>query len=420
MDRIWISRPSKHITGEITLEGSKSISNRLLIIKALSGSSAIPENLSISRDTRILNRLLEENGPVLDAEDCGTAFRFLTAFLCLRPGEQLLTGSPRMLERPVQPLVDALNSIGARIGYTEKEGFPPLRIGRASFGAASEIRIPAHISSQFISALCLIAPYLPGGCSILLTGKISSLPYIEMTLHLMKVCGVDSRFDLPAKSIFIREQKYTLPSYYKTESDWSAAAFYYTLLSMAETGSSLQLKGLFRHSFQGDAAIAETGRFFGIDTEFTDEGISIRKNSSAGASRFTFDFSHCPDLAQAVMVMCAANGTEAELTGLSSLKIKETDRILAMQNELGKFNIGVKELTGADGKVVLAGEFHFDSPVSVETYQDHRTAMSLAGLSLYHTLEIRNPLVVNKSYPGFWNDLEKIGFHIGRDAGKAS
>lgn len=411
MDIIRLSRHSKYISGEINLEGSKSISNRLLIIQALSHSSVSLSNLSISSDTQILNRLLHKQQSVRDAEDCGTAFRFLTAYFCIQPGEQTLTGSVRMLERPIQPLVDALREMGANIEYLGIYGYPPLKIGQSSFGEWNEIQIPAHISSQFISAICLIAPCLRNGCKIMLKGKINSLPYIDMTLRLMKACGVRSHFDLSTQSIIIKEQQYTLPPEYTIESDWSAAAFYYVILSIAEKGSVLKLNGLFRKSSQGDAVIAEIGHSFGILTEFSDKGILISKvKSIATDSEFNFDFSHCPDLAQPIMVMCAANQIKATLTGLASLKIKETDRIAAMKNELNKFNIQLKLIEGLEEGITLKGKFIFNSQVSVETYYDHRMAMSLAPLSMYHTLDIQNPVVVNKSYPGFWKDLEKIGF----------
>ncbi len=415
MDIIEISHHSKNIKGEVFLEGSKSISNRLLIIQALSGNTSTKINhLSASNDTIVLQRMLNQPGDFIDAEDCGTAFRFMTAYLCLQQGEQVLSGSERLKERPIAPLVDALREAGAQIEYLEKEGFAPLRIGKGNFKAPNIFTITAHISSQFISALCLIGPRLAGGCTIILKGKMSSLPYIEMTLNIMRDCGVQVDFDQQSQIINIKEQDYILRVEYQVEADWSAAAFYYSIVNCAEIGSELFLHGLRQDSNQGDVKIVEIGEFFGIETVYTEEGIRIRKvRAEARSTLFSFDFSHCPDLAQAVMVMCAAAGVKGEFNGLESLYVKETNRVEAMKQELAKFSIVLQEDRERVGCAKLSGKFQFDTPIRIETYQDHRIAMAFAPLAMIHTLEISNPAVVRKSYPGFWEDLKGLGFANG-------
>ena len=414
MDIIEISHHSKSIKGEVFLEGSKSISNRLLIIQALSGNlSSKIFHLSESNDTLVLKRMLNEKGNFIDAEDCGTAFRFMTAYLCLQEGERILSGSERLKERPISPLVNTLSEAGGQIEYLEEVGFAPLRIKKGNFIPPNIFTIPAHISSQFISALCLIGPRLAGDCSIILKGKMNSLPYIEMTLNIMRECGVRVDFDQHLQTINIKEQDYILPAEYQVEADWSAAAFYYSIINCAELGSDLHLRGLMRESLQGDAKIVEIGEFFGIETVYTEEGIRIRKaRAEARSTLFSYDFSHCPDLAQTVMVMCAAAGIAGEFTGLDSLHLKETNRVEAMKRELAKFSIELKEDKERTGCVELSGTFKFDSPICIETYKDHRIAMSFAALVLINKLEISDPAVVRKSYPGFWEDMRKLGFKV--------
>ncbi len=396
----------------IRLAGSKSISNRVLIIRALAQSDFPIHALANAQDTQLLRELLASPAKVRDAGPAGTTFRFLTAYLAMQSGIQILTGSERMKQRPIGILVDALRTLGARIDYLEKEGFPPLRIGDPDrFGRVNHLAIPASTSSQYISALLMIAPVLPNGLSLELVGSIVSRPYIEMTLGLMQAFGIAYRWE--GNRIDIDHQAYQTLAAFTIEADWSAASYYYATLALADSGA-IALQGLFPNSLQGDSIIAELMRKFGIETTFLPGLQSIRLTKSPTVSypkTFEHDFLRCPDLAQTLAVVCAGTGVQGRFSGLQTLRIKETDRIAALQAELSKVGVNMKEDQGRPGHFLIRGKAVMQEPM-FETYDDHRMAMAFAPLGLRAPVRITDPGVVGKSYPDFWTDLRKIGFDI--------
>lgn len=405
VEKLILNNHSGKITCEITPPASKSESNRVLIINALAGNAGELKNLSNARDTQTMIRLLRSDDKVLDVIDAGTTMRFLTAYLAVTGQERELTGTARMRERPIKLLVDALRNLSARIDYKEKEGFPPLLIKPFSTEQvkASHIKIKGDVSSQYITALLMIAPLLPEGMKLELEGKVGSAPYIAMTLSLMKHFGVTS--DWKENIITIAPQKYK-PAFYEVESDWSAASYWYSITALADE-ASVFLKGYKKDSFQGDRIGADIMDKLGVKTTFKTDGILLEKKSAE--KNFEHDFTDCPDLAQTVAVVCAAKGITGTLKGLESLRIKETDRIAALQNELGKFGARLTELVPDREYRVESGNFSVNGQ-SVATYHDHRMAMAFAPLALRGKLEIEDPEVVNKSYPHYWEDLRKAGF----------
>ncbi len=417
MNAICVSCQNKNIYGEITLSGSKSISNRVLLIQALSSVQFNIENLSDSDDTKIMQYLLQSDKIELDAHHAGTTYRFLTAYLATKEGSQWLSGSERMTQRPVKALVDALNYLGANIEYVGKVGYPPLKISTPESRWKHEISLPADISSQFISALLLIAPTLTNGLIIHLEGNIVSRPYIEMTISIMNYFDINVHWE--DQTITIVPQKYQPKDFY-VEADWSAASYYYTIAAFSES-ADIVLKGLHQNSIQGDSAIVEIGNKFGIETIFGNQQIRlVKKSKYTIPDYFEYDFIKVPDLTQSVSVMCAGLGTTALFSGLQTLRIKETDRIIALQKEHMKMNVFLNKLPARfskkseieyfmqEGKSELnAGEGQI-----VETYQDHRMAMAFAPLGLFFPVNINEPKVISKSYPSFWKDLITLGFNI--------
>ena len=348
-----------------------------------------------------------------NAEDAGTVMRFLTGYLAATGRHTQLTGTPRMLERPIGVLVDALRELGAAIDYVGREGYPPLRLNGwnpASATAAPdndlpELSVRGDISSQYISALLMVGPTLPHGLRLRLTGKVGSRPYIRMTLALMQHFGADCR-DL-GTVVEARPGRYQ-PTDYAVESDWSAASYWYAMVALAPAGSWLTLPGLRRYSWQGDQAIVGTMEKLGVATEYVQDG--VRLTQTGAATPFTQDFTDCPDLAQTVAVVAAALGVSVLMTGLESLRIKETDRIFALQTELANFGAFLTEETEGYFRV-STGTFQV-SGQTVATYHDHRMAMAFAPLALLGPLVIEAPQVVRKSYPQFWQELEKAGFTV--------
>ena len=409
---LTISRPEGKLSGEITLAGSKSISNRALIIRALSGEDFPIHKLANAKDTVLLNALLKSEDSTRDAGAAGTTFRFLTAYLSMQPGEQILTGTERMKQRPVGVLVEALRKLGARIDYLEEEGYPPLRIGASDqFGKVNKLTIAANTSSQYISALLMLAPVLPGGLRLELEGKIVSRPYIEMTLSLMQYFGVSHEWQ--GQSIIVPHQAYQGRPF-TVEADWSAASYYYAMAAIAPE-TSLRLNGLFEDSVQGDAVLSEMMNDFGVQTTFDETGVTLTKAAhTAIPDEFAWDFLKCPDLAQTLAVCCAALGVQGTFCGLETLRIKETDRILALQQELQKVNANLVELppTGERTYYQVQGKTLFKAKPVFETYEDHRMAMAFAPLAMQHPISIEEPDVVVKSYPDFWKDLQGLGYVI--------
>lgn len=396
------------LTGQVELSGSKSISNRVLIIRALCTESFPIHKLAAADDTRLLNELLLSGASILDAGPAGTTFRFLTAYLSLQSGEQVLTGSERMKKRPIGLLVEALRSLGANISYLEKEGYPPLKIGEPEegFGNAGRISIPANTSSQYISALLMIAPVLPEGLQLELVGKIVSRPYIEMTLQLMAYFGVVHDWD--ANTIKILPQQYR-PKAFTVEADWSAASYFYAMAALAPE-ARLQLNGLFEESVQGDAVLVNMMEAFGVKTTFNKSGLVLEKSDIPMPQHFSQDFLRCPDLAQSLAVVCGGLGVPASFTGLETLSIKETDRMMALKTELAR--IGVEITPGGNDRMEIVGKADWKEIPEFQTYEDHRMAMAFAPLAMQHTIRISEPAVVGKSYPGFWEDITSLGFGI--------
>lgn len=386
---------------EINLPASKSISNRALILNALSYSPFDIENLADCDDTNVLLKALDSNNTTFDIGAAGTSMRFLTAFLAKTAGEWIITGSERMKNRPIKILVDALNSLGARIEYTEKEGFPPLKIlGCALMGG--EISLNGGVSSQYISALMMIAPYMINGLTIKLEGNIISVPYIRMTMQMMAEYGVKVTFE--NNIIDIRPQSYS-PVRYKVESDWSGASYWYEILSLAGKGE-IFLKGLKANSTQGDSKVAELFQQLGVNSSYEAGGVRL-SSSGQYCAKFEYDFVNEPDLAQTFAVTCCMLGIPFHFKGVQSLKIKETDRVAALITELKK--LGFVLFEPAESEMVWTGEkCDPETQISIATYEDHRMAMAFAPAALKTALSIEHPEVVSKSYPTFWDDFAKL------------
>ena len=391
----------KEINLQINLPSSKSISNRALILNALAYSPYDIQNLSDCDDTRVTVKALDSNDTTFDIGAAGTAMRFLTAFLSKTVGEWVITGSERMKNRPIKLLVDALTTLGARIEYVEKEGFPPLRIfGSAMMGG--EISLNGGVSSQYISALMMIAPYMQNGLVIKLEGNVISVPYIQMTMTMMKEFGVEVAFD--KNVITILPQTYT-PIQYKVESDWSAASYWYEVLSIAGNGT-IFLSGLNQKSSQGDSKVADLFEQFGVKTEYQSEGVLLTSTGNNNA-KFEYDFVNQPDLAQTFAVTCCLKNIPFQFSGVQSLKIKETNRVAALINELAK--LGYVLFEPAEGQLAWDGaRCEPAKEISIATYEDHRMAMAFAPAALVTPLVIEELQVVSKSYPTFWTDFEKL------------
>lgn len=401
-----ITAPHRIIDAPIALPSSKSISNRLLIIQALSKQGEI-KDLSEAEDTTVLEKMLKETPSIMDVGHAGTAFRFLTAYLSMTEGEYVLTGSDRMKNRPIGILVDALRKLGADIQYTDKDGFPPLKIvGKPLQGG--NISIKSNVSSQFISALMMIAPYMRNGLNINLVGDIVSQSYIEMTASLMRSCGVEIIYD--ASQIQIPHGEYKFESII-VEKDWSAASFWYELVLLGEL-KHLLLEGVKKESIQGDVNVSELFANFGVQSRFDDLGLHLSYTTPfANNLPRIVDFKNTPDLIQPFVVSLAAKNEQYVITGSRNLTYKETDRAQALKMELAKFGAYID--VADDSILVLKGVADSITKLEVETYQDHRMAMSFAPLAvIYGELEIVNPDVVQKSYPDYWNQLVRIGFTI--------
>ncbi len=401
-----IHKPLPRLKGEIELAGSKSISNRALIIRALCPEPFQIKRLANAKDTELMQQLLaSEEEEVLDAGPAGTTFRFMTAYLSRQPGSQVLTGSERMKQRPIGVLVDALRQLGAQIEYLEQEGYPPLKIGPPSGKpGTNRLSIAANTSSQYISALLLIAPTLPEGLVLELQGKIVSRPYIEMTLSLMTHFGLS--YEWTGQTIHIAPQAYQ-SRFFTVEADWSAASYFYSLAAFSDA-PDIRLNGLFKDSVQGDSILVDIMEELGVHTEFTATGIRLTNNHQDLPLLFEYNFLRCPDLAQTLAVICAGLGVEARFTGLETLRIKETDRIAALCAELAK--VGVEWTEEQDGWHRISGQARVRDTPCFPTYEDHRMAMAFAPLAIFGDIRIEDPLVVGKSYPDFWRDLDLLGF----------
>lgn len=402
-----IKAPEERLRASVQLPASKSISNRALILNALSYSPYDIQNLSDCDDTEVMVKALNSDSRDFDIKAAGTAMRFLTAFLSKIVGEWTITGTERMKNRPIKLLVDALNSLGARIEYIEKEGYPPLRI----FGSAlqgGEISLAGGVSSQYISALLMIAPLMEKGLTLHLEGNIISRPYINLTLQLMEQFGVKATWN--GQTIKILPQEYK-PIRFTVESDWSAASYWYAIMALLKN-AEIELLGLFKNSLQGDAAGAKLFAQLGVGTAFTDRGVVLKYNGNA-VKKLIYNFVNEPDLAQTFVVTCVLLNIPFRFTGLQSLKIKETDRIEALKTELRK--LGYLLTDSNDSILEWNGErCEPEADPIIATYEDHRMAMAFApaALVLPQGLKVADPEVVTKSYPAYWEDLRRAGFAL--------
>ncbi|MBC7891424.1 MAG: 3-phosphoshikimate 1-carboxyvinyltransferase [Sphingobacteriaceae bacterium] len=409
MKNILLHHVTEPFQAEIRLPASKSEANRALILKALTGEKATITNVSEARDTQTMLRLLASTDPVADVLDAGTTMRFLTAYFAVSGQHKTLTGTPRMCERPIGILVDALRTLGADIGCTRKEGYPPLDLRGFSYSGINQLSIRGDVSSQFISALLIIAPTLPDGLTLRLTGELGSRPYIEMTLRQMAAFGVTVQTDWETATLTVPAQTYQ-PVEFAVENDWSGASYWFAMVALGPEGSELTLPGLKQDSLQGDSIVAELMTLLGVKSEFTGTGFHLRQIPPADA--FSYDFTDCPDLAQTVAVVCAAKGIPAQFSGIESLKVKETDRIKALQTELQKFGGDLREVIPNELYDVKPLNYPASSiqqhPASIHTYDDHRMAMAFAPLAMVTDVVIEEPGVVAKSFPGFWEEVGKL------------
>ncbi len=415
MSTIKISKPTSTINGTIKLDGSKSISNRVQIIRALCHDDFDIIGLSTSDDSKCLHALLADlSQDQYDAHHAGTTYRFMTAFLSMRPGTQVLTGSDRMKERPIGKLVDALRILGADIHYMEKEGYPPLKIGSPSNQKQQEVTIDASISSQYLSALLLIAPSLEHGLSLNLEGNLVSRPYLEMTLAIMEHFGVQHTWT--NNVITIAPQVYQATPF-TVEADWSAASYYFGICALQKK-SKIQLSGLHQESLQGDHKVAELYKILGVNSNWQADGTLTLEQADSDRTILDYDFIEQPDIAQTVAVSCAGMGMKGLFTGLQTLRIKETNRIAALQTELQKVAVFLTEMplrfSPKKGQqyYMLEGKANTSVVPSFATYKDHRMAMAFAPLATLFDIMIEKHEVVSKSYPDFWKDLVSLGFQI--------
>lgn len=406
MSSIVLKKSTHSFKEKIFLPSSKSESNRALIINALCDFKGDLKNLSSARDTQTMIRLLAEtDSEEANVIDAGTTMRFLTAYFSVTNQPKTMTGTERMCQRPIGILTDALTTIGVEIEFLGKNGYPPHKINGFSEQKSNRVSIKGNVSSQYISALLMVAPHLPKGLEIKLEGEIGSKPYITMTIELMKSFGVEVVADWENQLLSVLPQNYT-PISYQIESDWSGASYWYSIVALAENQDvEIELIGLKENSLQGDSAIVEIMNQLGVKSTFTNDGVLLQKTEAM--QELTWDFTNCPDLAQTIAVCCVAKGIKATFTGLESLKIKETDRVLALQNEL-------KKIGGSLIETIPMTEYQLPKVTAhaatdaIETYDDHRMAMAFAPLFQKMDIEILEPNVVVKSYPSFWDDIAKI------------
>lgn len=391
----------------IVITGSKSESNRLLLLQALFPEITI-ENLSNSDDTKVMQYALSTSEDIIDIHHAGTAMRFLTAYFATQNNRSVvLTGSSRMKERPIKILVDALNTLGADITYLENKDCPPLKINGQNL-TKDKVSLKANVSSQYISALLLIAPKLKNGLELTLEGEITSVPYINMTLNLLHQIGVKTEFINNVIKVFpktVLEDSKTIV----VESDWSSASYFYSIVALSPVGTEISLSSYKENSLQGDSVLAEIYKDFGVDTIFSDHSIQLSKSKVSKLKTLNYQLNKAPDIAQTIAVTCLGLDIDCHLTGLHTLKIKETDRLEALKNEIEKLG-GQVHIT--EDSLLLKSSENLNTNVSIDTYNDHRMAMAFAPLALKTTLKINDSYVVSKSFPSFWEDLKTLGFKI--------
>ena len=402
-----------NLQSAISITGSKSETNRLLLLQALYPILSL-ENTSNSDDSEVMIKALNSpftihHSQLIDVHHAGTAMRFLTAYFAIQENlEVVLTGSSRMKERPIKILVEALHQLGAEISYEENEGFPPIRIKGKKL-IKNKVSLSANVSSQYISALLLIAPKLENGLELTLEGEITSVPYIKMTLALLNEIGVETSF-IENKIEVCHAELVEAHQSITVESDWSSASYFYSLVALSAIGTEISLSSYKKNSLQGDSILAEFYKNFGVETTFQDNTILLKnaENFLPRTSYLELDLNNSPDIAQTIAVTCFGLGLSCHLTGLHTLKIKETDRLVALKNELEKLGAKVSitdDSLNLEPSVIARN-------VAISTYQDHRMAMAFAPLALKTDIIIEDAEVVSKSYPTFWEDLKSIGFII--------
>jgi 3-phosphoshikimate 1-carboxyvinyltransferase len=400
---------------EIAITGSKSETNRLLLLQALCPNITL-ENTSKSDDSEVMLQALNNcqlstvNYPLINIHHAGTAMRFLTAFFSIQEGrEVVLTGSSRMKKRPIQILVEALQQLGAKITYEGEEGFPPIRIKGQKI-TNNKISLKADVSSQYISALLLIAPKLENGLELTLEGEITSIPYIKMTLALLNEIGVATSFE---NNVIKVERQLSIINYQLSiESDWSSASYFYSIIALSEIGTQITISSYKQNSLQGDSALDEIYKDFGVETVYNNnKTITISKVNTCQLSNVNYQLNNCPDIAQTIAVTCFGLGIACHLTGLHTLKIKETDRLEALKNELTKLGALISV---TNDSLTLEISQRINPNITIETYQDHRMAMAFAPLALKVPIIVNDAEVVSKSFPSFWEDLKTVGFKINK------
>ncbi|WP_330442515.1 3-phosphoshikimate 1-carboxyvinyltransferase [Flavobacterium sp. C4GT6] len=402
---ILLKASSGMLSSSIQITGSKSESNRLLLLQALYPQITV-ENVSNSDDSSVMTKALNSDKNVIDIHHAGTAMRFLTAYFAVTPDKEvILAGSARMKERPIGILVDALKSLGAKIEYAENEGYPPLKITGTEI-VSDKVTLKANISSQYITALLLVAAKLKNGLEITLDGEITSLPYLQMTLNLLNQVGISAV--LKNNVIRVKPVEKVNPVTLTVESDWSSASYFYSLVALAQKGTEVSLSSYVQKSLQGDSALSEIYKELGVETTFNGNTI-ILKNTGEVQKQLNLNLVNTPDIAQTIAVTCFGVGVECHLTGLHTLKIKETDRLEALKTELTKLGAMV---TVTNDSLILEPSGHINNDVAIDTYNDHRMAMAFAPLALKTSVIINDAGVVSKSYPSFWDDLKQIGIAV--------
>jgi 3-phosphoshikimate 1-carboxyvinyltransferase len=406
MDILLNALENKKIKEKIIISGSKSESNRLLILQKLFPEISI-ENLSDSDDSVHMQHALSTQDLKIDIGHAGTAMRFLTSYFAIDEGrETLLTGSERMQNRPIKILVNALQNLGANISYEAKAGYPPIRI-KGSKIIKEKVEINGNVSSQYISSLLLIASQLEKGLEIELIGKITSVPYIKMTLSLLNQLGIETNFE--GNSIKVYPKTAVEKQNVVVESDWSSASYFYSIVALAEIGSEIQLSAYKKESLQGDSCLAEIYQHFGVETTFGENFITLIKAKESSKETLELDLKNAPDIAQTIAVTCFAESVACNLSGLHTLKIKETDRLVALHDELT--NLGAT-ISVTDISLHLEKSSEINKNIAIKTYKDHRMAMAFAPLALLVPIKILNAEVVTKSYQKFWDDMQQIGIKI--------
>ena len=395
---------------ELSISGSKSETNRLLLLQALYPNIKL-ENISNSDDSDVMSKALSSKEDTIDVHHAGTTMRFLTAYFAMQEGrEVVLTGSSRMKERPVKILVEALQQLGAEISYEENGGFPPIKITGKKL-TQNKVSLPANVSSQYISALLLIAPKLENGLELTLVGEITSIPYIKMTLALLNEIGVETSFE--NNIVKVKPKLSIIDCQLSIESDWSSASYFYSIVALSAIGTQITLSNYKQNSLQGDSVLAEVYKDFGVETTFNDNNsITISKSNHFQKAMVNYQLNNSPDIAQTIAVTCFGLRIGCQLTGLHTLKIKETDRLEALQVEITK--LGAK-ISITNDSLTLEESSEIKENIEIKTYQDHRMAMAFAPLALKVSIIIEDAEVVSKSYPTFWDDLKSIGFNISEE-----